>query len=160
MKLQNEIYILVVLIWPNLDFEMMCFPTPFEFLECLTPSQFLNQIWVPYQALSIPKGRSRPEVSCFILNSSISSISNPNQLNYKHLSVRSIPAGAFFFSKKRSGLKKWCHSRTECKSSFKMLILLCVFEGDITVDGKFTASELPGSATGSRPQSPALLATP
>ena len=66
-----------------------------------TPSQFFNQIWVLYQALSIPKGRSRPEVSCFILNSSISSISNPNQLNYKHLSVRSIPAGAFFFSQKR-----------------------------------------------------------
>ena len=29
----------------------------------------------------------------------------------------------------RSGTKKWCHSRTECKSSFKMSILRCVFEG-------------------------------
>ena len=78
-KLQAEGYILVVVIWLNLDFEIICFPTPFGFLECPTPSQFVNQIWVPYQALSIPKGRSRPEVSGFVFNSSISSISNPNR---------------------------------------------------------------------------------
>ena len=31
----------------------------------------------------------------------------------------------------------------KCKSSFKMLTLRCVFEGDITVDGKFTATYAP-----------------
>ena len=29
---------------------------------------------------------------------------------------------------------KWCHSRTDCKSSLKMQLLLFVFEGNITVD--------------------------
>ena len=64
MKVQAEMYILPVLIWPNLNFEIIFCPTPFGFLECPTPSQFFNHICVPYQALSIPEVRlpiKRPE---------------------------------------------------------------------------------------------------
>ena len=40
----------------------------------------------------------------------------------------------------------WCHSRRECKSSLKMLILLCVFEGHITVDGYLKQLRATGAA--------------
>ena len=44
--------------------------------------------------------------------------------------------------------QKWCHSRTECKSSLKMLILLCVFEGHITVDCYLQQLSSPAARTG------------
>ena len=43
--------------------------------------------------------------------------------------------------------KKLNTSQLKYKSSFNLPILLCVFEGDITVDGKFSAFQLPGSIT-------------
>ena len=54
---------------------------------------------------------------------------------------------------------KWCHSRTKCKSSFKMLILRCVFEGHITVDCYLRQLMLTGSVDALPEQSRALINT-
>ena len=47
-------------------------------------------------------------------------------------------------------LRKLNTSQLKCKSSFSMSILLCVFEGDINVDGKFTATYAPRQNGGSQ----------
>ena len=44
MKVQTEIYILSVLIWPNLDLGTDVGPTTIGIFECPTPCHFVNQI--------------------------------------------------------------------------------------------------------------------